>query len=67
MTGKEMCEYIVETFPELEMTWEQVWRLSPRGELIHVFDLFMAARVKNGWKYDLNGAGDITWIPPEDQ
>ena len=50
MTGKQMCEYIAETWNlnGITVTPEDVWTISPGGELYPVVQLYWQARAING-------------------
>lgn len=61
MTGKEMCEYVVKA-GLFSGTPEELWNLSPTGELSQVFDLYYAALAKNGHKIEVE-APDGTRVP----
>jgi hypothetical protein len=70
MTGKEMCEYIAKVFkkhyPNFNKTAEEIWNISPKGELGPVFDMFMQGRLLEGWTYSIdNVTGNINWIEPK--
>ncbi len=48
MTYKAMCEYICLVFkkhdPDFDKTWEDIWNISPTGELFPIYDLFQIAK-----------------------
>lgn len=47
MNGKQMCEVVVQAIkldnPDANITPEQVWNMSPTGELYPVYESYQAA------------------------
>ena len=64
VTGQQMCEYIIEVFPDMGVKAEDIWNASPTGELSHVFELYWAARCKaENKKLSIDSLGFITLVP----
>ena len=61
ITCQKMCEYICETFPDIGMTPEEIYNISPTGELSEVFLLYWQAKMARGFRMAIDKEGFITW------
>jgi len=74
MTYQEMCEYTASWLSEKTgkpVTADEVWNISPTGELAPVYDLYWAAKCdRENLRMVINRTpgpdyGDITFVPIE--